>query len=122
VIKTRQTCFQPDETLLRDGVAKAGVLGCPRNIRLAAFGPHYTLAGLGAFGAGLGPTPGGGIRAGAGPERRPELARNAHRVSPIVRIQRDSDGDPSTTGVSIDHMADGDSIHRPCRSIQTGPA
>jgi hypothetical protein len=49
-----------------------------------------------------------------------EKGRSADSVWFHVRSEKDSDGDLSTTRISFDHIADGDSVYRLLRGIQTG--
>lgn len=51
-----------------------------------------------------------------------EKGRGADTVWFHVRAERDSDGDASTTRISFDNIAEGDTVYRLLRSIQTGIA
>jgi hypothetical protein len=49
-----------------------------------------------------------------------EKGRNADTVWFHVQSERDSDGDRSTTRIGFDNIADGESVYRLIRGIQTG--
>lgn len=51
-----------------------------------------------------------------------DKGRKADTVWFHVRSEKDSDGDRTTTRISFDNIADGDSVYRMIRSIQMGTA